>query len=1073
MLMRAAKSLLCTVVVSNLIITPFASAQQSNSTNAGSQETQAAPASTSKPAKTKKPTAAPDPTAPPAQPATPIKPSLQSEIAKDATSVFGDIGDYVPCEFTRDALLSLRPNPDVITLTAKQEDELRTRIIAEAQDSSNAKAFPQGQVQQDFFVKSIAESSFVGLTPSGAIGRVIEILWSATQPDPDATDLAFAAQGSNESFAAHVQDKFGIASSEMLKALGAEEQTPQAKLQIAVTVANEQSSIASKIPAATDLVAASSQSNPEFVEVLKKYGIDEATANKELAAVGQTPQDRLSVALTLAQQKLSADPKADQLLTAASGTNQDFTKYSASAYSLELGSSLGSTEQTPDSKLQALDKAATQGAKNAEAQTAKTDVAKAKALGPAQKLLQAADAAQKAVAGQSLKDAASQATTAPQGKPNQNLIAQAAQQAAAAFSRPQDVGCSMSILSYETTRYAFGEKVAGEFIPIQIVVRNLNDKVEFLVHDAQVAVDDDINGRYGRYTPGTDKLTTRTFMLSAKDFSGRNLVINIAKGIGTILSSASLVYGTSVKDAANVYNAGFINALLGVLPDHSTDQLNLLNDEGFSSYRTERTVVPKSGTAEFVIFVRSDQFQQGWWVQDCAEKIVIKSEKSLQRDNHKTSAKCLGQMNLPPQDRDTKCQTNTTTNIGIDLADARRVCAHVYNRSPEDQAARSGCSSNSDAGSAACESQLVNITGDDITGDSAYFQPRKVPYKNWSPRAQAIFRELTLAVVAGIHIQEQTATTPTLAEIGCPLDTAKNVDFDNAANGDITCPLTGTGLDKVQSLTLKNAAQQTDPKTASGTLDPASKGNATNRSVSFKLDSLGNLPATKYEVFMETTDGGAPVDSHKTLEFSGKPYLGPSGKPNPAQVDYADIQKDKAGVTVTLNGYHLDQVQSVDFTSTETPPKTVSKLPVTSDSTANVAKVAITADSLKKASISSSNLPLTLTIELEPKTAGSATITTKQTLSLTGTAAPAPAAAPAKITTFNPTSGPVGTAVTISGSGLTKTTQVAFGATTATNMKVVTDKQVTATVPAGAVTGKIALTINGTVVKSTASFTVK
>ncbi len=125
MLVRAAKSLLCAVVVSNLIISPFATAQENNSpaTNAGSQETQATPASASKTTKTKKPTAAPDPTAPSAQPATPIKPSLQNEIAKDATSVFGDIGDYVPCEFTRDALLSLRPSPDVITLTAKQEDE--------------------------------------------------------------------------------------------------------------------------------------------------------------------------------------------------------------------------------------------------------------------------------------------------------------------------------------------------------------------------------------------------------------------------------------------------------------------------------------------------------------------------------------------------------------------------------------------------------------------------------------------------------------------------------------------------------------------------------------------------------------------------------------------------------------------------------------------------------------------------------------------------------------------------------------------------------------------------------------
>ncbi|MBV9887542.1 MAG: IPT/TIG domain-containing protein [Acidobacteria bacterium] len=559
-------------------------------------------------------------------------------------------------------------------------------------------------------------------------------------------------------------------------------------------------------------------------------------------------------------------------------------------------------------------------------------------------------------------------------------------------------------------------------------------------------------------------------MLSAKDFSSRNLVINIAKGVGTILSSASLVYGPAVKDAANVYSAGFINALLGVLPDHSTEQLNLLNDEGFSSYRTERTVVPKSGTAEFVIFVRSDQFEQGWWVQDCAEKIVIKSEQSLQRDNPKNSAKCLGQLNLP--NPDPKCLANATTNIGVDLADARRVCAHVYSRTPKDQTSRTGCSTESEDGSTPCVPELVDIgANEDITGDFAYFQPKKVHYKDWSPRAQAIFRELTLGVVAGIHIQEQTTTAPALTKIECLTDSAGDVDFDKATNGNITCPLTGTALDKVQSLTLKNAAQQTDPKTATGSLDATSKGNATNRNVSFTLDSLGNLSAKQYDVFMETTDEGVPVDSHKTLNFSGAPYL--TANPTPADVEFADIQKNNTGVSVTLKGYHLDQIQSVDFTSEGSSPKTISKLPLTSDSTANTAKVAVTSDSLKKASISNANLPLTLTVRLEPKPSGSAPIVTKQTLSLKGTAEPAAATpAPQKIT-FTPPSGPVGTLVAISGSGFTKSTTVTIGTKAATDVKFVSDKEVTAKVPVGAVTGKIVVTTNGKIVKSTASFTVK
>lgn len=519
MLIRAAKRLVCAVVVSNLIIDPVATAQQSNppATNAGSPGTQAPPASVSKPTGTKKPTAAPDPTAPPAKPATPIKPSLQSEIAKDATLVFGDIGDYVPCEFTRDALLKLRPAPDVITLTAKQEDELRTRIIAEAQNSSNAQAFPQGQVQQDFFVKSIAEASFVGLTPSHAIGKVINILWSASLPDPDATDLALAAQGSNESFAAHVQDKFGVDSEAIANELGPREQTPQAKLQKAAKVAEEESSkVAQSMPEAKELADAATKGGAEFVQVLEKqFGVDNASATKELAGGGQSPEDKIAVASKLAQDKLAQEPTADALLTAAAGKNQDFTQYLRKTYSLDLGSRLGSTEQPLDSKLKALEDAATASkATNEKAAAATTAAAKAEGLVPAEKLSQVAAAAQKIFTLSTLKDATSQAAEAPASKPAQNQIAQAAQQAAAGFTRPKDVGCSMSILSYETTRYAFGEKVASEFIPIQIVVRNLNDQVEFLVQDAQVAVDDDINGRYGRYSrePTSSRLGPSCFL---------------------------------------------------------------------------------------------------------------------------------------------------------------------------------------------------------------------------------------------------------------------------------------------------------------------------------------------------------------------------------------------------------------------------------------------------------------------------------------------------------------------------------------------------------------------------------
>jgi flagellar hook assembly protein FlgD len=68
-----------------------------------------------------------------------------------------------------------------------------------------------------------------------------------------------------------------------------------------------------------------------------------------------------------------------------------------------------------------------------------------------------------------------------------------------------------------------------------------------------------------------------------------------------------------------------------------------------------------------------------------------------------------------------------------------------------------------------------------------------------------------------------------------------------------------------------------------------------------------------------------------------------------------------------------------------------------------------------------------------------------------------PSIAPA-ITSFTPTSGPVGTEVTITGSHFIGATSVAFNATPATNFAVDSDTQIRAVVPEGATTGKISVT---------------
>ncbi len=77
-----------------------------------------------------------------------------------------------------------------------------------------------------------------------------------------------------------------------------------------------------------------------------------------------------------------------------------------------------------------------------------------------------------------------------------------------------------------------------------------------------------------------------------------------------------------------------------------------------------------------------------------------------------------------------------------------------------------------------------------------------------------------------------------------------------------------------------------------------------------------------------------------------------------------------------------------------------------------------------------------------------------------------------QLLSFSPSSGAVGSSVTITGVSLTKTTKVTFGGVVAKTYTVNSDTQITATVPSGAKTGKMQITTTGGTATSTTNFTV-
>lgn len=77
-----------------------------------------------------------------------------------------------------------------------------------------------------------------------------------------------------------------------------------------------------------------------------------------------------------------------------------------------------------------------------------------------------------------------------------------------------------------------------------------------------------------------------------------------------------------------------------------------------------------------------------------------------------------------------------------------------------------------------------------------------------------------------------------------------------------------------------------------------------------------------------------------------------------------------------------------------------------------------------------------------------------------------------QLLSFDPPSGPVGTQVTITGVSLTQTQAIGFGDRVPAQFTVNSDTQVTATVPAGAKTGKVGIETKGGIAISSGTFTV-
>ena len=235
-------------------------------------------------------------------------------------------------------------------------------------------------------------------------------------------------------------------------------------------------------------------------------------------------------------------------------------------------------------------------------------------------------------------------TAREQGLLSASTALQAAEKAATTLpTAPLDIGCSESVLSWGETNYIFGRAVADHYVAIQVNARNLNADQEFLIHDLQVAVgqfvsqadtsgsghqsctiynadpnnlynaDATKSGAYTRFVAGRDRVMVRGVAETAAKLTPRNIAAQVIEVVGSILSAtAPVAGGPSFSDAVHVFTAAAIPGYTKIFSDLSTDQLNRLNDLGFSAASAYKIVIPKNGAVPMTTFLSSDIFAKNY-----------------------------------------------------------------------------------------------------------------------------------------------------------------------------------------------------------------------------------------------------------------------------------------------------------------------------------------------------------------------------------------------------------------------------------------------------------------------------
>ncbi|HKD79580.1 MAG TPA: FN3 associated domain-containing protein [Candidatus Angelobacter sp.] len=181
------------------------------------------------------------------------------------------------------------------------------------------------------------------------------------------------------------------------------------------------------------------------------------------------------------------------------------------------------------------------------------------------------------------------------------------------FTNSTIVGVRRELLAPKEASDVYGRRLGRRYFVYQVRVTNLSKDFQYIVHDISIdlssVLDPDgvTDPNKLKYLASERDLTMlRGVTEKGQDLDPRNLTLHVLQGVGSVAGGVSGLtdFSDTMGSAVAVFNGAFLQAFVGIAPDHTATQLNRLSDTAFAS----NSVVDKLHAKVFAIFIPESFF---------------------------------------------------------------------------------------------------------------------------------------------------------------------------------------------------------------------------------------------------------------------------------------------------------------------------------------------------------------------------------------------------------------------------------------------------------------------------------